>query len=153
MKSPIEVRIIQQFDANGQIWRAFDHLIARRYGTVLMIPVGITVGNLHSVVDRCPIPLEEATAIMQGGPLRNTGERQVDCPALRLLTAFAPAAEWELDHVVLGTVGQPSIRRLLHESGMRYAEPILDDPHPHLHLGAGGAGGGLCGAGARPRRP
>lgn len=129
MIARIEVRVLQQFDLHGQLWRAFDHLIARRYGALLMVPVGLTHGNLRHVVDRCPVPLEEATAILEGGPLRNTSERAHECPALRLLTMFAPAAEWEIDHVQLGTVGRPKIRRLLHETGMRYAEPILDSPH------------------------
>lgn len=128
MTARIEARTIQQFDDQGQLWRAFDHLIARRYGTVLMVPVALTMGNLRHVVDRCPLPLEEATAILDIGPLRNTSEAPTACPALRLLMAFAPAAEWELDHIQLSTVGRPRIRRLLHESGMRYAEPIMDDP-------------------------
>lgn len=50
--------------AVDSLYRAYDHLIAARRGMTLMLPVGATAGRLIPMVDRCPIPWLEASAIL-----------------------------------------------------------------------------------------
>lgn len=46
------------------LYRAYEQLIAVRRGMTLMIPVGASAGRLLPVVDGCPVPWLEATAIL-----------------------------------------------------------------------------------------
>jgi hypothetical protein len=47
-----------------QLYRAYDHLIAARLGMTLMVPVAASEGKLEPLVDQCPVPWIEATAIL-----------------------------------------------------------------------------------------
>lgn len=49
---------------NDFLYRAYDQLIAVRRGITLMVPVGASAGRLQPVVDRCPVPWLEASAIL-----------------------------------------------------------------------------------------
>lgn len=49
---------------SNEIYRAYDHLIAARLGMVLMVPVGAVSGALTSIIDSCPVPWREATAVL-----------------------------------------------------------------------------------------
>lgn len=49
---------------NDFLYRAYDHLIATRLGMTLMVPVGAISGRLVPVLDQCPVPWLEATAIL-----------------------------------------------------------------------------------------
>lgn len=118
------VQDIGRWDVSGCVHRAFDCLIGVRYGGFLLVPIGLTVGDMRMVIDRCPLPVDEVAAVLAGDPQRNTSEDPMQSPAMRLLQGFAPAAEWEVDHIALGQLGHANIRRLLHPSGIRYAETI-----------------------------
>ena len=50
--------------ANDFVHRAYDHLIAVRRGVTLMVPVSSTSGRLLPMVDLCPVPWLEASAIL-----------------------------------------------------------------------------------------
>lgn len=58
--------ILRQFNRpdSDALYRAYDHLIAARLGMTLMVPVGSACGRLMPIVDRCPVPWLEATAIL-----------------------------------------------------------------------------------------
>lgn len=60
------VTVLQKFNrpATDLMYRAYGHLIAVRLGMTLMVPVGETAGPLHPILDRCPVPWLEATAIL-----------------------------------------------------------------------------------------
>ena len=120
----ILVNDIARFDVSGCVHRAFDHLIAVRYGGFLLVPIGLAIGDMRPVIDRCPVPVGEVAAVLDGDPRRNTEEDPMRITVMQHLQAFAPAAEWEVDHIALGQLGHPNIRRLIHSSGLRYAETI-----------------------------
>lgn len=46
------------------LYRAYGHLIATRMGMTLMVPVGAISGRLVPILDQCPVPWLEATAIL-----------------------------------------------------------------------------------------
>ncbi|WP_025918315.1 hypothetical protein [Herminiimonas sp. CN] len=58
--------VLQKFNRPEQslLNRAYGHLIASRLGMTLMVPVGAISGRLVPVLDRCPVPWLEATAIL-----------------------------------------------------------------------------------------
>lgn len=49
----------------AELHRAYDHLIAARLGMTLMVPVAATEGKLEPLIDLCPVPWVEATAILE----------------------------------------------------------------------------------------
>jgi hypothetical protein len=57
--------VVRRFnDPAGRLYRAFDHLIGARKGMTLMVPIVTSVGKLDDLVDQCPVPLLEASAIL-----------------------------------------------------------------------------------------
>lgn len=49
----------------AQLYRAYDHLIAARLGVTLMVPIAASEGKLEPLIDQCPVPWLEATAILE----------------------------------------------------------------------------------------
>lgn len=49
----------------AQLYRAYDHLIVARLGMTLMVPVAASEGKLDPLIDQCPVPWLEATAILE----------------------------------------------------------------------------------------
>lgn len=63
---PRSAAVLRQFSRpdSDAMFRAYDHLIGARLGMTLMIPVASARGPLLPVVDHCPVPWLEATAIL-----------------------------------------------------------------------------------------
>lgn len=59
-------KVVEKFNrpVNPFLYRAYDHLIATRLGMTLMVPVAAISGRLVPILDRCPVPWLEATAIL-----------------------------------------------------------------------------------------
>lgn len=110
------------------VYRAYDHLIAARPGMTLMVPVAATTGRLIPIVDRCPVPWLEASAILgaeydQAAPLSLVGLVQ----SARDLKRVAPFSEQVLS-LLLGF-----------DTGRAVALADKDWRHTIITLAQGGA--------------
>ncbi|MBF8176945.1 hypothetical protein [Herminiimonas contaminans] len=126
------------------IYRAMDHLIGARAGVTLMVPVTASTGKLDDLVDQCPIPHLEASAILDadyagaevldiGCIVASSRWRRLDhgssvyAFARQLLDAFladdgvhAYDQAWRHTQIRLSAGGQPC-RVLMGQSGVRLA--------------------------------
>jgi len=65
----VDIDILRGFSADGRLYRAFDHLIAARHGSLLMVPLIVLQGRFDGVVDGCPVPWEEVCAVLDNESL------------------------------------------------------------------------------------
>jgi len=114
--------LVAAFSPEGRVFRAFDHLIAAGIGEMLLCPVHLAEGDLRGVIDYCPVPWEEAWAVLDT-PL--DGAAAIDCETMssqwpRL--ARLHRSGWLADSIGLGnSVAQTkSIDRITHASGLRF---------------------------------
>lgn len=123
---PIE--LLRLFAADGVIYRAFNHLIAARMGTLLLIPLHLVAGRCDAVVDGCPVPWEEVHAILEYpsiNPLTNPANWNVDDHVQQLEYLGIDLAECEMDHITPLVNGEEKVLRLVHPCGVRYAVVII----------------------------
>lgn len=119
----LHISALAPFSADGTIYRAFDHLIASRMGTVLLAPIHAVQGDLTQVVDGCPVPWEEVGAVLDANFEKGRAFSLVDGygygPAIRQMARIDEAG-WEIKPLHLrqraGTVWA-----FRHASGLRYA--------------------------------
>lgn len=132
MKLPsIPLQNLLPFSAYGQIFRAFDHLIAPGRGELLLVPIYMADGDLRQVIDGCPAPWEEVWSVIDtpvdvDHPIGSKGfNHQLKKPLHDKLTELQSLAEsgWKYDRIEVGNSSGPlkSIDRLSHSFGIRYA--------------------------------
>ena len=114
--------LIAAFAVDGRVFRAFDHLIAAGVGEILFAPVVIAEGDLCGVIDYCPVPWEEAWAVVdtpldEARPLCD--KDMTKWPRLSRLHATG----WSFDEISIGNSAGPnkSIERVSHNTGLRFA--------------------------------
>lgn len=117
----IHVRTVAHFARDGRVWRSFDHLMAVGAGRLLMVPVGLADGDLTTVIDGCPIPWQEAWAVLDADPaepvpLSEDGLAAIAPTVAQLLPSFG----WERD-VVPAAALVPTMIRLRGPEGLRFA--------------------------------
>lgn len=101
------------------LYRAYGHLIAARLGMTLMVPVGALSGRLLPVLDQCPVPWLEATAILAADYDR--------AAALSLLSLVQYAHSFEIPTSVLSQFAQTVLESFI---GSETAPAIaLTDKH------------------------
>lgn len=117
-----------------ELFRAFDHLIAARRGMTLMVPVSACEGRLLPLIDQCPVPLREATAILEA--------RHDIAQALRLPTLIAHArsiACWTSARPTQGSMLAEFARELLEVFAGHDGLFLYDGDwrHAQIHTSAG----------------
>jgi len=122
----IHIDRIRLFSGNGEVYRAFHHLVAARVGTLLMVPLHLVVGRCDGVVDGCPVPWEEVYAVMEYPavhPLSNPSRWVGGNDHIQQLGYLGLNPEdCQLDHISPMANGNPDkVLRLTHPSGVRYA--------------------------------
>ena len=109
------------FSTDGQVYRAFDHLIAARMGTLLLVPMHLVTGRCDAVIDGCPVPWEEVHAVLEY-PAGNAATWQgCDDHVQQLEYLDIAPAECEMDHIAPMVNGSEKVLRLVHPCGVRYA--------------------------------
>lgn len=117
---------LRLFATDGQVYRAFDHLIAARMGTLLLVPMHMVTGRCDAVVDGCPVPWEEVHAVLEYpsnfNPSQPTHVGGGDDDFVQQLEYLGidPAA-CEADHIAPLVNGTEKVLRLVHPCGVRYA--------------------------------
>jgi hypothetical protein len=125
---------LRLFSADGQVYRAFDHLIAARMGTLLLVPLHLVTGPFHlpsgkpALVDGCPVPWEEVHAVLKYPATSPIAPADATLAEFNYLQRFAalglsPAA-CEMDHIAPMVNGEEKVLRLVHPCGVRYAVAV-----------------------------
>lgn len=121
----VPLPLLAAVSGDGRVWRAFDHLIAAGAGRLLCVPLHLARGELTGVVDGCPVPWEEALVVIDAPfaahPLAPACP--ADPPLLQALRLAVPWG-WGQDWIRFGR-GTSPVRRIGHESGLRYA--VVED--------------------------
>jgi hypothetical protein len=95
--STFPAELVRNFNApTKRFFRAFDHLIGARNGMVLLVPMVASMGKLDAVVDMCPVPHLEATAIIAADYEAGTKfdlEAFVFSPGWNRINNFSPLAK------------------------------------------------------------
>lgn len=116
---------LRHFSADSQVYRAFNHLIAARVGTLLMVPVHRVSGRCDGVVDGCPVPWEEVHAVLEYP--HNHPITELD--GLHCADEYVHLAEMlgldllacKIDRIAPMVNGEEKVLRLVHPCGVRYA--------------------------------
>lgn len=118
----MHILTIGSFASGGRVCRAFGHLLAASDGALLCVPMVVAAGDLRAVLDGCPVPWEEAWAVLD----LPTSGAQALAPAevaRRWPRLAAWRAEgWVLDRVPPFLEGRRVGWRLSHPSGVRFAK-------------------------------
>ncbi|MBU1692319.1 MAG: hypothetical protein KJ958_00865 [Gammaproteobacteria bacterium] len=119
----LHISALSTFSADGNIYRAFDHLIAARMGTVLLAPIHAVQGDLTQVVDGCPVPWEEVGAVLDA-PFDQASDFGLDDyygygSAIQQMARLA-AVGWDMELLRLRPEAS-AVWAFRHVSGLRYA--------------------------------
>lgn len=116
---------LRLFSADGQVYRAYDHLIAARRGALLLVPQLMVVGRLIDVVGGCPVPWEEVHAVLQypnNSPIRELRSLMPEVGYINRLGYLGfDLSEFDMDRIAPMVNGEEKVLRLVHPSGVRYA--------------------------------
>jgi len=116
---------LQQFSANGRLYRAYDHLIAATHGTLLVAPLIVVQGRFHDVIDGCPVPWEEVYSVIEteGEPflMELAHMPTIHTEVKRLAPLGLERSSWEFDFIGVHDNARRNILRLKHPSGVRCA--------------------------------
>lgn len=112
----LTVNDLLPFSPERRAYRAFDHALAAAPGLVAAVPLVGVSGPLLELVDGCPVPWDEACAVIAAQPESAVLFDSPDfAPALARLAAFA-ADGWRMAPL-------PAYRAVVfgHESGLKVA--------------------------------
>lgn len=115
------VERLKLFATDGQLYRAFDHLIAARMGTLLLVPFHLVVGRCDEVLDGCPVPWEDVFAVLEY-PRRHVYTALIQDDLVEQLEHLGiDVAACERDTITPMVNGPEKVLRLVHPCGVRYA--------------------------------
>lgn len=113
---------LRLFSADGQAYRAFDHLIAARMGTLLLVPLHLVVGQRDALIEACPVPHEEVFAVLEYPTTRPlTDHDAIDDRVQQLEYLCLDPGACEKDYITPMVNGTAQVLRLVHPCGVRYA--------------------------------
>lgn len=122
----IPIDQVRLFATDGQLYYAFDHLIAARMGTLLLVPHHLVVGRYDEVglLIGFPVPWEEVFAVFEY-PRRHICSVQITDDLIDQLAHLAclgiDVAACEYDIIAPMVNGPEKVLRLVHPCGIRYA--------------------------------
>lgn len=130
----IPIEQIAEFSATGKIYRAFDHLIAAQMGSVLLVPICLTRGDLLTTIDGCPVPWDEIHDLLHLGRVAVSDfDLDPDAYSDQVTKLFALSREgWTLDVISINRHPAGRAWRFCHISGIRYA--VVADLVPRLAM-------------------
>jgi len=105
---------LRLFSANGQVYRAFHHLLAARMGSLLMVPLHLVLGRCDAVIDGCPVPWEEVHAVLDYpavNPLTNPAKWDIDDHVAQFGYLGIAPAECVLDYITPMVGGEEKVLR------------------------------------------
>jgi len=115
------VERLQLFATDGQLYRAFDYLIAARMGTLLLVPFHLVVGRCDEVLDGCPVPWEDVFAVLEY-PQQNKYTALIQDDLIEQLEHLCiDVTACERDTIAPMINGPEKVLRLVHPCGVRYA--------------------------------
>lgn len=119
----IHIAALPMFSADGNIHRAFDHLIAAKSGFVLLVPIHLVQGNFTDVVDGCPVPWEEVDDILTTEPrtVHSFDFSDEDYSKVVLNLSAIAASGWMFDVMNINGNQKATAWRFTHDSGVRCA--------------------------------
>lgn len=115
---------LRLFSVDGNVYRAFDHLIAARMGMLLLVPQHLAVGSRDAVMDGCPVPHEEIFAVLEYPPNPSPLpfiRGGVDDYVQQIGYLGIDPGACEMDYITPMVNGKAKVLRLVHPSGVRYA--------------------------------
>lgn len=115
---------LRLFSADGHVYRAFNHLVAARMGTLLLVPLRLMASQCGDVVDGCPVPCEEVHAVLEypcTRPVNQSLSVAMNDHVQQLEYLGLDPAMCELDHISPMVNGEEKVLRLVHPCGVRYA--------------------------------
>lgn len=115
----VHVSQLAPFSGDGRVYWAFDHLIAARHGTVLLVPMWVMHGLLDGAVHGCPVPWDEVFDVLHTPRLKTQAAKVAGSPApmVAALGDFAPEM-WMVDSII---TGGGVATRFSHVSGITFA--------------------------------
>ena len=126
MTPSIHISLLPSFSTDGQVYRAFGHLVVSRMGTLLLVPLHLVSGRCDEVVDGCPVNWEEVFAVLEypaTHPLTRPDEWRGTSNPLREMSRLGiDPSLCVLDHIAPMANGRETVLRLVHPCGVRYAE-------------------------------
>lgn len=116
------------FTTHGQIYRAFNHLVAARMGTLLLVPMQLVSGSCETVLDGCPVPWEEVHAVLEypsRHPANNpTVAGKVNDFVQQIQYLGIDPDICEFDYISPMVNGKEKVLRMVHPCGVRYAVAV-----------------------------
>lgn len=128
----LPIEHLRLFSGNGLVYHAFDHFIAARFGTLLIVPPRLVVGDLDEVVVQgCPVPHEEVYAVLEYSCesailwhrtlIKQAVWLGMNDLVQQLNYLGIDPADCEIDQIMPMTNEKNTVLRLVHPCGIRYA--------------------------------
>jgi len=115
------VERLQLFATDGQLYRAFDRLIAARMGTLLLVPFHLVIGRCDEVLDGCPVPWEDVFAVLEY-PRQHIYTALIQDDLVDQLKHLGiDVTACARDTIAPMVNGPEKVLRLVHPCGVRYA--------------------------------
>ena len=112
---------IRLFSADGQVYRAFEHLVAASMGTLLLVPERLVVGEHGAIQEGCPVPAEEVYAVLHYPSYKPVLLTTLKGPLQVLQGLGIDPADCDIDRISPMVMGREKVLRLVHPCGLRYA--------------------------------
>lgn len=121
--SSIPLDLIAGFSATGRVYRAFDRLIAAQMGSVLLVPIWLSRGDLSGTVDGCPVPWDEIQDLLHLERVAVSDfALEPDTYSDQVIKMAALAKDgWSVDVIHVNRHPQGRAWRFSHRSGICYA--------------------------------
>lgn len=116
--------MLRHFSADGQVYRAFNHLIAASMGRLLLVPIHLVSGRCDEVIDGCPVPWEEVHAVLEypvSHPVDQFRPHAWSDELQKIEVLGINAADCGIDRIAPMVKGEEKVLRLVHPCGVRYA--------------------------------
>lgn len=132
--SSIPLALIAEFSATGKVYRAFDHLIAAQMGSVLLVPICLSRGDLLATVDGCPVPWDEIHDLLHLERVAVSDfDLEPDAYSDQVIKLGALAKDgWSVDVINVNRHPDGRAWRFCHPSGIRYA--VVAEMVPRLAM-------------------
>jgi len=128
-RNVIPIDRLRLFSADGHVYQAFNHLIAARNGTLLLVPPALVLVGGGEIVSGCPVPYDEVLAVLDNPVvtlcdhlLAKTFAWLAANDAVQQLNYLGiNPDDCLIDQIMSPQSLNTSVLRLVHPCGIRYA--------------------------------